>query len=130
VAACRANLRALYEQQYAEREHRRQAAWEAALAAVRQVVPDYPAIERVYLFGSVLLPGAMHQNSDIDVAVDTRLSAEDYFAFWRDLERAAPGWQIDLRELEEEGHFAAGVRERGMVVYERTDTHIESRNSG
>jgi predicted nucleotidyltransferase len=130
VEACCANLQALHEQQQAEREQRRQAALAAVCAAIRQVAPGYPAVEHVYLFGSVLRPGAMHAGSDIDIAIDKKLSAEDYFALWRDLERAAPDWQIDLRELEPDGCFAEGVRKRGMVVYERADANIESGDSG
>jgi predicted nucleotidyltransferase len=130
VETCRANLQALREQQYQQREQRRQWALCAARAAVQQAAPRFPAVRCVYLFGSVTRPGEMYQHSDIDIAVDDELSAEDFFGFWRDVERAAPEWQIDLVELKRDISFAEGVRERGMVVYERADANAESGDNG
>ncbi len=63
----------------------------------------------------------MRRDSDIDVAVEGHLDAADYFALWRGLERAMPGWELDLIELDERIHFAKIVRAEGEVIYERAD---------
>ncbi|HEY71679.1 MAG TPA: nucleotidyltransferase domain-containing protein [Thermoflexia bacterium] len=42
------------------------------------MAPSYPSLRRVYLFGSVIRPGAFLPSSDIDVAVEG-LDAEAYF---------------------------------------------------
>lgn len=97
-AACRAHLRARQERQYQVRE-RRQAALRSVRVAARSVLSRFPCVRRAYLFGSVLRPGDMRSTSDVDVAVEGSLKAEDYFALWRELERAAEGWLIDLVEL-------------------------------
>jgi predicted nucleotidyltransferase len=135
VATCRAYLRARQEQQVQVREQRRQAALQAVRAAARSVLPRFPGVRRAYLFGSVLRPGAMRSASYVDLAVEGNLNAEDYFALWRELERATGGWPVDLVELDRELRFAAHVRERGELVYactersrsERSDSDVEGR---
>ncbi len=127
--ACRAHLRARQERQRQVWEHRRQAVLQALLAASQAIVPRFPNVHRVYLFGTVLRPGAFRSTSDVDVAVEGKLRAEDYFALWRALERAARGWPIDLVELERDVRFADRIRERGMVIYERPDSHVEGRHN-
>ena len=102
---------------------------QAMRAAIHAVLPSFPAVRRVYLFGSVLRSGAMRAVSDVDVAVEGELSAEEYFALWRELERAAPGWAIDLVEIERTPRLAARIRETGELIYER-DPGIESRHRG
>ena len=82
------------------------------------------------MFGSVLRPGAMRLTSDIDIAIEGRLSAKDYFALWRQLEHAAAGWPIELVELDKDLHFAARVRETGELIYEHTDSDAQSRHQG
>ena len=111
VAACRAHLQARQERQYQAREQRRQAALKALREAARSVLPRFTGVRRAYLFGSVLRPGALRSTSDIDVAIEGRLDAQEYFALWRELERAAPDWLIDLVELDRDLRFAALVRE-------------------
>ena len=81
--------------------------------AIRRLAPQYPAVRRVYLFGSVLRPGAFHDTSDIDVALECDdLEAETPFA--RDLE-CALGTPVDLRPLK--GAVAEAVRDGGEKVY-------------
>ena len=96
VAACRAHLRTRQEQEYRVRETRRQAALQSVCVAARSVLPRFPRVRRAYLFGSVLRPGSMRSTSDVDVAIEGGLTAEEYFALWRELESAATGWLIDL----------------------------------
>ena len=130
VAACRAHLSARQEREYQAREQRRQAALEALRSAARSVLPRFPDVRRAFLFGSVLYPGGLRSTSDIDVAIEGELDAQEYFALWRELERAAPGWLIDLVELGQDLHFAALVRERGDLIYGHPDSDTESGHQG
>ena len=102
-----------------ERAARREQAVQAARAAMRAVMPHFPSVAKAYLFGSVTRPGAMRRDSDIDIAIEGHLTAEEYFALWRDLERAMPGWLIDVVELDQDLLFAGRVRESGELIYER-----------
>jgi len=130
VAACRAYLRARQEREHQAREQRRQAAREALRTAARSVLPRFPDVRRAFLFGSVLRPGGLRSTSDVDVAIEGKLEAQEYFALWRELERAAPGWLIDLVELERDLRFAALVRERGELIYGHPDSNAESGHPG
>jgi predicted nucleotidyltransferase len=127
VAACRARLRAQQEHQYQAREQKRQAVLQALCAAARSIFPHFSRIQRAYLFGTVLRPGALRSASDIDIAVEGRLTAEDYFALWRALERAVGYWPIDLVELDRHMHFTDRVREQGMLIYEHSHSDAEGR---
>lgn len=126
VAACRVYLRARQKQEYRMREQRRQAVLQAIRTAAHSILPRFLHIRRAYLFGSVLRPGALRSTSDIDVAIEGRLDAEEYFALWRELEQAVRGWPIDLVELDRDLPFAARVRKQGEVIYERTDSDPQS----
>jgi predicted nucleotidyltransferase len=108
------------QQRYQEMEARRRLARATVLEALRAVLPHYPEVRQVYLFGSVIKPGAFHHSSDIDVAVEGT-NAEQYFALWHELNKSAPEWIIDLREINQPSHFAQSVRQRGEKVYERED---------
>jgi len=130
VAVCRAHLRARQEREHQAREQRRQAALQALRTAARSVLPRFPDVQRAFLFGSVLHPGGLRSTSDIDVAIEGKLDAQAYFALWRELERAAPGWLIDLVELDRDLHFAALVRERGELIYGYPDSDAESGHQG
>ena len=68
----------------------------------------------------------MRSTSDVDLALEGDLTAEDYFALWRELERAAEGWSLDLAELDRDLHFAGRVREGGELIYERPNPDPES----
>jgi len=114
----RAGWRALEARRRAEAEARRSAARTAAEVAIRSVAPRYPGIRRVYLFGSILRPGAFRPDSDIDVAVEGD-DGRGLLDFWRDLEAAAPGWIFDVRPLEPGNSFSERIQSRGLVVYER-----------
>lgn len=122
----RAYLTSRQERAYRAAEQRRQAALSAIRAAARAVFPHFPGVRRAYVFGSALRPGAMRLDSDIDIAVEGALSAEEYFALWRELEHTASDWTIDLVELDRAVRFADRVREEGMLIYERPDSDVES----
>lgn len=125
IAASREDLAARSAGEYQMREQRRKAALQAIRAAVRTVLPRFPGIRRAYVFGSVVRRGAMRAGAHIDLAIEGSLQPDEYFALWRDLEHTASHWPIDLVELNRDPRFAAHVRERGVVIYERTDTDIE-----
>ncbi len=127
IAAARENLRRRRETEYRTREARRQKALRALREAAPRVFPRFAAVRRAYLFGSVTRPGEMEAQSDVDVAVEGKLSAEDYFALWRALEEAS-GEPIDLVELTDDLPFARRVRESGEVLYERRDPSTAGRD--
>lgn len=127
IAAAREHLRQRREAAFQAREARRQAALKALRDAAPRVFPQFPTVYRAYLFGSVTRPGDMGRRSDVDVAVEGKLSAEDYFALWRALEEAS-GEPIDLVELTDDLPFASRVRESGEVIYERRNSDTEGGN--
>ncbi len=127
IAAARENLRRRRETEYRAREVRRQKALRALREAAPRVFPRFAAVRRAYLFGSVTRPGEMGAQSDVDVAVEGKLGAEEYFALWRALEEAS-GEPVDLVELTDDLPFARRVRESGEVIYERRDPDAEGRD--
>ena len=97
----------------ADREALRQVKLEQARAAIRRLAPDFPAVCRVYLFGSLLRSGRFHAGSDVDVAIECHdLETETPFA--RALEREL-AIAVDLRPLR--GAVAEAVRFEGEKVY-------------
>ncbi len=127
IAAAREHLRRREEAARRDREERRLKALWALRDAAPRVFPQFPAVRRAYLFGSVTRPGEMGRRSDVDVAVEGKLGAEDYFALWRALEEAS-GEPIDLVELTDDLPFASRVRESGEVIYERRNSDTEGGN--
>jgi predicted nucleotidyltransferase len=119
LAACRESFRARERKARAEREARRLAALRAVQQAMLDCAPRYPSVRRAYLFGTVVRPGAFRSASDVDVAVEG-IGAAEYFELWRDLEQAAPGWTIDLRDMTQASPFADRVWATGMLIYERS----------
>jgi predicted nucleotidyltransferase len=114
----RQSFQARLKRQRDAREARRQ----RALESVRQAAPDilsrWPSVQRAYLFGSITRPGAFHKKSDVDIAVEG-VTAEEYLALWRALERALPDWAIDLRDITPASTFADLVRRTGVLIYAR-----------
>lgn len=88
-------------------------------SAILQAAPHHPAIQRVYLFGSLVQSGRFRPDSDIDVAVEcTDLAAES--KFWRTLERVLQR-DVDVRPWEEP--IISAVKAYGEKVYEREGHH-------
>ena len=116
---CRDNFKQRTTTQRAERETLRHQAREEEIAAILQVIPQYPQITKIYLFGSITQSGQFHQHSDIDIAV-AGTDAATYFAVWRDLEAVCSNWLIDLREINPPSHFTDIVLQSGKLVYEST----------
>jgi len=111
------------QQRFEAAENRRLQAKQAAHKAIHNILVHYPSIRRVYLFGSVLTPGAFKDSSDIDVGIEGADMAL-CFDIWRDLEQAAPTWRFDVRPLEPEDPFSKRVRQRGELIYDRTHIKI------
>ena len=126
IAACRVRLHAQQAYQYQTREQQRLAVLQSLCDTAQSVFSRFPHIQRAYLFGSVLRPGALRVTSDIDIAVEGRLTAEDYFALWRAWERVVGYRSIDLLELDRDIHFADRVRAQGLLIYEHADSDAES----
>ena len=109
----------------AEREARRQVAWQAACQAVATLLPEYPSVRRAYLFGSVTRSGAFRADSDIDIALEGS-SPADHFAIWRRLEETLPDWTLDVREVSVDTWLAERVRLEGHLIYDRAIGHTQS----
>lgn len=130
IPACRAHLQARQRQRERSYETYRQHLVQVTREAVGSVLPSFPQVRRVYLFGSILRRGALRRDSDLDIAVEGSLSAEAYFALWRQLEGALSGQTVDLVELDRDLRFADRVRQSGEVIYERPDSNAEGRHRG
>lgn len=120
INVARRNLEARAERTQAEREARRAAAERAVTDAVRCAVVNFPSIQRVFLFGSVIRTSGFRADSDVDVGIEG-LGVEDYFAAWRAIEQAAPDWLIDVRDITQPSTFAERVKATGKLIYERSD---------
>lgn len=115
IEASRRYHRKREERRFKEREELREKRLATVRAAIAEIAPRYPAIERAYLFGSVLQPGRFGPRSDVDVALD----CDDVRAetdFWRALEKAI-GPDVDV--LPRVGPVAKTVELTGKLVYER-----------
>ena len=102
----------------ASREERRRGARQAALAALPELLAQYPAVRRAYLFGSVLREGAFTAFSDLDIALDGA-DTEMCLEIWREAEKTMADWPLDVRPLDDSA-FAARVRKKGEIIYARS----------
>lgn len=116
IQAYRQSFQARLQRSLEEREARRKKALKEIKAVTPAIIAKYPAIEAVYLFGSVLRTGSFRVDSDIDLAV-VGGTAEDYFALWHDLQEALPEWFIDLRDLPPGTLFTQRIHQTGEKIY-------------
>ena len=100
-----------------ERETERLEWLEKTRAAILQIAPHHPLIQRVHLYGSLMQPGRFGPHSDLDMAVECDSIAAET-PFWRDLEQGLRR-DVDLRPLVHPITFA--VEFYGEQVYERED---------
>jgi predicted nucleotidyltransferase len=101
-----------------QREAIRQQVTQKIISRAPGIAAAYPSVKRLYLFGSLVKPGAFRPDSDVDLAVEGG-NAEVYFALWRDLDHAFADWFIDLRDISTPSSFAEQVRRTGLLIYER-----------
>ena len=94
---------------------------QSTVAAANAIMPGYPGVLRAYLFGSAIRPAGMHRTSDIDIGIEGRITGQDYFNLWRELELALTDYEIDLVELGADLSFSDNIRRTGRVIYERLD---------
>jgi predicted nucleotidyltransferase len=102
-----------------QREKLRHTRLAAVRTAIRRLAPSYPAIQAVYLFGSIMQSGRFTPQSDIDVALasdDVAVESE----FWRALEEELE-WDVDLRPFQHP--ITQAVSDYGEIVYERKSPH-------
>jgi len=104
-----------------------------ALQVIREKAPaimsGWQSVRRAYLFGSITHPGAFHEASDVDIAVEG-VTAQEHFALWQALEQALPDWAIDVRDITPASPFADLVRKTGVLIYERASSSPASRDAG
>ena len=116
-----------------ERERNRQ---EVLDISFKQATMDFQAIVhrieegyrpmRIYQWGSLTDRGRFSEISDIDIAVEGIDSAERFFALLKDCERLTQ-FPLDIVQIERiEPEYAALVREKGRIVYERSSQDPKS----
>ena len=125
----RRNFEARLKRQLDERERARRQALQAISEKAPSIMSSWQSVRRAYLFGSITRPGAFHEASDVDIAVEG-MTAQEYFGLWRALERALPDWAIDVRDITPISPFTNLIRKTGMLIYERASSSATSRDSG
>jgi predicted nucleotidyltransferase len=120
IKAAAENLRKRFERNRRERLALHERAARDAAAIIEMVRKRYNP-KRIYQWGSVLKPEQFDENSDIDIAVEGLRSAEEFFALFGDAWKMTK-FPLDLVEIEKvhPAHIDS-IRERGKLVYERTD---------
>jgi predicted nucleotidyltransferase len=107
------------------RERLRQEQYQRVTTAILHLAPNYPALQTVYLFGSLVQPGRYRHHSDIDVAVICDDPATES-RFWQALE-AELRCDVDLRVYQ--GAVAWAVDTYGECIYERKISLADTRHS-
>jgi predicted nucleotidyltransferase len=87
-----------WQRQQRESTRRRRQAWRFARRAAALLKQEYGAT-RVVVFGSLAHGAWFHAGSDLDLAVEG-LKPGVIWRAWSAVERVAPGFQVDLIELE------------------------------
>lgn len=79
-------------------------------------------IERVYLYGA-FADMTFHKYSDIDIAIEPEIPFEHLLQIYSEIDRYF-NREIDLRLLREIP-FSEKVRGKGVIVYERKNSHTQ-----
>jgi len=94
-------------------------------AIVRRIEEGYRPM-RIYQWGSLTDRGRFSEISDIDIAVEGIDSAERFCALLKECERLTQ-FPLDIVQIERiEPEYAALVREKGRIVYERSSQDPKS----
>jgi len=112
-------LAAKEEEAACRAEEKRRAALAALRRALAEVAPGF-AVEKIYLYGSLLSAGRWRHGSDIDLAVEGDLGFEEMLCFWCELDRRLP-YEVDLKKLGGLS-FAEKIKREGLIIYERKNT--------
>ncbi len=116
------HLAAKEEEAARRAEEKRKAALAALRRALAEVAPGF-AVEKIYLYGSLLTPGRWRHGSDVDLAVEGGLGFDEMLCLWCELDRKLP-YEVDLKKL---GGlpFAEKIKREGLVIYERKNTSFD-----
>jgi predicted nucleotidyltransferase len=79
---------------------------------------QFPTIQRVWVFGSLLQPERFHPSSDVDIAVEPPHTPE-LFRFAAALERWL-GWPCDVVPLQPGTSLGKLVQQTGQCIYDRS----------
>ena len=94
-----------------ENEQLRQQVLQATLDFLDEFGVRY-GLEKAALFGSILVPGRFHEQSDVDIAVEN-VEPAVFFDLMASLSMAL-GQEVELVDLRH-CHFADQIRQKGMV---------------
>lgn len=104
-----------WQAQRQETAKRRRKAWRLARRAATFLKQEYGAT-RVVVFGSLSHGGWFHARSDLDLAVEG-LKPGVIWRAWSAVEQLAPGFQVDLIELETATErLCQRIREQGKEL--------------
>lgn len=73
-------------------------------------------IKRVYLYGSIT-NGRLHDESDVDIAVEGNISYQDLLRLFGDVDRHFTR-KVDVRSLDDLP-FKESIRKKGVIIYEQ-----------
>jgi len=78
---------------------------------------------KIYQWGSLLNKNNFSEISDIDIAIEGIVSVEELFKIYGDIMDMSD-FPIDIVQMEKiEPEFAELIREKGKVIYERTNKY-------
>jgi len=119
VSRARANLDRRYEARRLHSTELFRAATEDSRAIVEHIGSAYRP-SRIFQWGSLLHAERFDENSDIDLAVEGIVDAENFFNLLGDAMKLTH-FPLDIVQIEKiEPEFAQSIRQNGRVVYERT----------
>lgn len=107
----RKNLQKREQERRQQRESLRQARLQEVEKLLIQYFSAFPAT-KVYLFGSILVPGHFTPDSDIDIAVENH--PQDRLDLYSALSRLLP-YPVDVVVMEQ-CHFASDIRQNGRLL--------------
>lgn len=89
--------------------------------AIKEMIIERYQPRHIYQWGSLLERSLFREYSDIDIAVEGVDDAEQFFKMYGDAERLT-NFPLDLLDLNRiEPDFSAGIKQKGVQVYEGTD---------
>ena len=115
-------VRDFLNQKRENRSSRLKARWEEAQRDFERIVEHIRLCynpQRIYQWGSLLDFSRFSEISDIDIALEGIDGPKEYFAILGDAMKLTD-FPLDIVEMEKlDQDTAAGIRERGRVVYEK-----------
>ncbi len=85
---------------------------------INHFVQEFPTVERVIIFGSLIKPGYFNEFSDVDIAVENLPNSKYWQAFgW--FENLLDMENIDLVRIEEARPSILKYIKQGKIIYDR-----------